>query len=143
VAELIRDALGKVGLEVETIGVHFRVLSEQLRSRRQAPLALYLLRSTPIWDGRSIMHSSGAQNFSGLSDPEIDRALDLTETSADRAEWGRRALQVNLHFQEALPAIPLLFKEVSSVRPRWLDGWSPTGTRTPVTWNAERWRRSP
>jgi peptide/nickel transport system substrate-binding protein len=142
-AALIADSLGKIGLEVQPIGLHFRVLSEKLRDRTQAPLALYALRANPRWDGRSLMHSGGGQNFSGLSDPEIDRVLDQAETSPDRATWGRHVLQVNLHFQRTLPAIPVLFKEVASVRPLWLEGWAPTGAQAPVTWNAEAWRRSP
>jgi peptide/nickel transport system substrate-binding protein len=141
-AEFIADALSKIGLEVKPVGVHFRVLSDRLREHAQAPLTLYVWRTLPTWDGRSLLHSRGAQNYSGLAEPDLDARLDVAEKLTDREEWGRNLLQVNLHFQELLPAIPLLFKEGASVRPKWLEGWAPTGARTPVTWNAERWRKT-
>ncbi len=141
-SELIAEALKNVGIEVDTIGVNFRVLSDKLRAKTQAGLTLYVWRISPLWDGRSLLHSSGAQNASGLHDAELDRLLDDAEVSTDRAAWSRLVLQVNLRFQKVLPDIPLLFKEVPTVRPKGLDGWAPTGSRTPVTWNAERWRNT-
>jgi peptide/nickel transport system substrate-binding protein len=39
-----------------------------------------------------------------------------------------------------LPAIPLFFQQEVSIRRHDLEGWRPTGTDTPVTWNCFEWR---
>lgn len=141
-ASYIASALGAIGLEVKTKGVHFRVLSEKLNRDEQSALALLLWRTTPDWDGRSVLHSSGSQNHSGFRDPEVDGWLDQAERSMGRDAWAERVRRINRRFMESLPLIPLVFRQTISVRPKDLEGWAPTGARSPVTWNAERWRKT-
>lgn len=142
-ATYLVSALGEVGLKVAPKGVHFRVLRDKLDQGTQSPLVLFLWRTTPGWDGRSVLHSTGAQNHSGYRDAEVDRWLDEAERSMTAKTWGDRVRRVNERFMADLPVIPLLFRQTISVRPRDLEGWAPTGARSPVTWNAEHWRKTP
>ena len=74
--------------------------------------------------------------------------MAIIDTCTDRPDLAlllplrrRDALfEVERRYAQNLPSIPLLFRQAVSVRPRALEGWTPTGTSTPVTWNAERWR---
>ena len=50
---------------------------------------------------------------------------------------------VDRRVRETLPLVPLAFRQAVSVRPKRLSGWRPTGTTTPVTWNAEEWTLAP
>jgi peptide/nickel transport system substrate-binding protein len=140
-ATFVASSLAAIGLEVELEGLHFRVLLERIERRAHAPLVLYLFRTAPTWDGRSVLHSKGSQNAGGYRDADVDRWLDEAERSEDRTVWAERVQAVNRRFMEALPLIPLAFRHSVSVRPAALAGWAPTGTRAPVTWNAENWRK--
>jgi len=142
-AAYIQSQLGRIGLDIELEAIPFRVLFSKMRAGEHAPLTLYAWRTAPDWDGRSVLHSKGEQNFTGLADPTIDRLYAQVAAAPDRAGWASALGAVDRRFRELLPSIPLLFRRSVSVRPRDLEGWRPTGTTTPVTWNAEAWRRAP
>lgn len=134
----IGDRLSKIGLVVELRPVPFRVLFSTMRDKAHPALTMYAWRSSPDWDARSILHSKGAQNFTGVNDPQFDQSFDAI-ASADETAWVAALRRVETRFCDLLPAIPLVFRQSASVRPKNLRGWKPTGSRTPVTWNADEW----
>ncbi len=137
----IQSMLAEAGVPTRLEPVPFRLLMDAMRKHTQAPLALYAWRLPPDWDGAPILHSRGDRNFVGLADPELDALLERIDHT--NAEDRKRLLtRVGQRYRELLPSIPLLVRQSASLRPRWLEGWKPTGTTTPVTWNAEEWRRA-
>jgi peptide/nickel transport system substrate-binding protein len=142
-ALLVAARLGELGFSVQLEALPMRNLMAQLKAREQAPLALYAWRVRPDWDGRSALHSGGRQNATGLSDARLDALLDEARGELDPARWAANLHAVEDRFLELLPSIPLVFRDDVSVHPRWLEGWRPTGTVSPVTWNAETWRVAP
>ena len=141
-AVFLHNTWSKAGFPVVLDGQPFRVLLEKLAAREHGPLVLLALRMRPDWDGRSVLRKDGAQNYGGYRDPEVDAWIDAAAVSLDPATWRAKLLQVEARYQRDLPSIPLLYRRTASVRPRALQGWKPTGTTTPVTWNAEKWRWS-
>jgi peptide/nickel transport system substrate-binding protein len=140
-AAYLESELEKLGFEIDLETMPIAVLFERMRKKEHAPLDLYAWRLRPDWDLVSVLKTGGAQNYTGLSDPEIDRLLEEALRSKDPVRWAERLSRVEARFQELLPSIPLLFRSSASLRPKWLEGWRPTGTTTPVTWNAESWGR--
>ena len=139
-AAALRGQLELLGLHLRLRPVPFSILADRMRKREHAPLTLFAYRIRPDWDGRSLLHTHGRQNHGGLSDPELDRLLDQAEREMDRTRWRARVREIAARYRAVLPAIPLLFREAVSIRPRRLGGWQPTGTSTPVTATAEDWR---
>lgn len=139
-AAYLESQLAKIGADVELEAVPLSVLFERMRAKTHPVLSLYAWRLRPDWDLQSVLRTGGGQNFTGLSDPELDRLLQAALDAPDRARWAEALAQVERRFVELLPSIPLLFRSSASVRPLALEGWRPTGTTTPVTWNAETWK---
>ncbi len=135
----IQAALEDVGFSVSLRTAPMSTLFSQMRAGIHAPLVLYAWRIRPDWDGASVLSAGGRQNYGHYNSPAMDALLkQLGETYASSA---RRKLlrKVEGQFRADLPAIPLLFRKTVSVRPKQLKGWRPTGTVTPITWNAEDW----
>ncbi|MDP6484670.1 MAG: peptide ABC transporter substrate-binding protein, partial [Nitrospinota bacterium] len=79
------------------------------------------------------------QNTSGFVHEEISRLSHRISATLDKKERTRLFRREQALWREELPAIPLYFHtEVSVTNPKF-RGWKPTGTNTPVTWNAEQW----
>lgn len=138
-AAVLQEQLAALGFTMRLRTVPFDVLNQRLESRKLGGLVLYGWRIRPDWDANSILHSNGRQNFSGFADAEIDAALDAAQSGLDPTARAQALQRVARRYRARLPSVPLLVGEAISVRPRWLDGWRPTGTTTPVTWNAEAW----
>lgn len=135
----IQAALQDVGFTVRLRTAPMSSLFSEMRAGNHAPLVLYAWRIRPDWDGASVLVTDGRQNYGHYASPTMDALIKgLGQTFEPDA---RRALlrAVEAQFRADLPAIPLLFRKTVSVRPKKLTGWRPTGTVTPVTWNAEDW----
>ncbi len=142
IAAYLADRLGPLGLKLHLEGLPFSVLNQRLAERTQAPLVVYALRTRPDWDGRALVGQNGRLNFGGCTDPTIDALLTQAAQEPDPARWAQNLADLDQRVADTLPVIPLVFKQEASVAPRDLEGWRPTGTTAPVTWNAETWRRS-
>lgn len=138
-ATLIGEALEPWGFRVAIRAIPFGVLNARLEAGTLRGLTLYGWRIRPDWDAYSILHSEGRQNFNRFSDSKIDGWLDQLQRTVDPAGFGALLAEVQARHRQLLPSIPLFHGQLISVRPRWLGGWRPTGTTTPVTWNAESW----
>ncbi len=139
-AAYVADALGRAGWAVELSAAPAAVVMKHLRGEA-APLTLLAFRMRPDWDGASALVAGGTRNFSGYADQEVAGLLTKAQTTVDPSAWGRHLQAVERRFRGDLPLIPLAYRPAVSVRPKDLRGWRPTGTTTPVTWNAEAWRR--
>jgi peptide/nickel transport system substrate-binding protein len=140
---LLGEELAALGFELRVRATPFDVLNARLEAGEVGGMVLYGWRIRPDWDANSILHSKGRQNFSGFSDPEVDAQLEAAQTGLDSGARAEALRGVARRYRARLPSVPLLFGQAISVRPRWLRGWQPTGTTTPVTWNAEMWSGSP
>jgi ABC-type transport system substrate-binding protein len=138
-ATFVQAAIEKLGPRVTLTALPLRVLFQKMKDKTGAPLAIIAWRTGPDFDGASLLHSNARLNYSGLADTAIDRLLDRAKHEPDPETWSRTLREVDARFRALLPSIPLLFRQAVSVHPKGLEGWSPTGTTTPVTWNAERW----
>ncbi|MEQ9503651.1 MAG: ABC transporter substrate-binding protein [Deltaproteobacteria bacterium] len=138
-AAFVADALKKAGLATELSAAPPAVVMKHLRES-PAPLTLLAFRWRPDWDGASALTKGGTRNFTGYADPEVAESLTRAQTTVDPTAWGDRLRTVERLFRRDLPLIPLAYRPAVSVRPKRLKGWRPTGTTTPVTWNAETWR---
>ncbi|MEM9112816.1 MAG: ABC transporter substrate-binding protein [Myxococcota bacterium] len=140
VASYIQQRFGELGLQVALEALPLSVLFQRMREGTQGELTLFAWRIRPDWDGRSILHGEGRQNWIRFQDDALDGALDALRGELDPEAWEAAAQRVDGRFRTLIPIIPLVFRQVASLRPRGLGPWRPTGTTTPVTWNAEHWR---
>ena len=140
-AVYLRAVFAEVGVKVDVKAVPMRVLSSRLRSRKQAPLTLFALRTRPDWAGRAMLRTGGHLNYSSYANARVDALLEEASRTRTVEAWVSTLHRVEDMVQKDLPVIPLLFRNDVSLRPRGLSGWRPTGTTTPITWNAESWRR--
>lgn len=88
-AEVIQDMLGDVGIEVQIEQVEFGTLLEQTTPGNlnyQAALLGWSGRPDPDQNIFIFLHSTGNQNRSGYSNPEVDRLLEEARRVHDMAE---------------------------------------------------------
>jgi len=142
-ATLVAETLEEMGFSPQIRAVPFEVLNQRLASRALGGLVLYGWRIRPDWDAYSILHAKGRQNYGGFADPAVDRHLEAAQRAVEPEAWARHLRRVARRFAERLPSLPLLHGQTVSIRPAGLTGWRPTGTTTPVTWNAEVWSWTP
>jgi peptide/nickel transport system substrate-binding protein len=150
--ELIQQALQsdwrKVGIDVKIRNTAARVLFDNLAHRRFSGMAIFGWGSAPENVPRSILYSTQipseanhweGQNYTGYKNPDTDRLLDRIEVELDRET--RRALWHDLQrrYAEDLPVLPLFFRSVPFIKPKWLGGIVPTGHMFPSTLSVENW----
>ncbi len=82
---------------------------------------------------------SGA-NFTGFSDPEFDRAIEVSETELDPARRHAAWATMQRIYAARLPALPLFINAIPQAMPTWLRGFGPSGTGQPFSQQAELWR---
>ncbi len=149
IQQVIRDDWRKVGVEVTLRNQPAKVyFGETVRYRKFPHLAMYAWLLNPSSDGETFWTKDNipseknnwqGQNNAGFVHEEITRIDHLIPVTIDKAERIRLFRREQEIWTEELPALPLYFRmDVSATRPNF-RGWKPTGTDTPVTWNAESW----
>lgn len=141
-ATYVQTAVKEIGVDVELAPAPFKVVYQNLRTKKHPALTLFAFRMRPDWNGRAALTPEGKLNFSGFSDEAVTSAIEKSETTMDPAAWGELMKSVDRRVRASLPLIPLVFRQAVSVRPKDLEGWKPTGTTTPVTWTADQWKRT-
>lgn len=139
-ASFIAASLAEVPIRVRLRGVPLRVLFELQLDPARPPLAMMAWRLPPDWDAASVVGEGGSKNYGAFRDPEIQRGLEAARTASSPERWREHLAAVDQRAAETLPVLSLAFRRSVSVRPAGLRGWRPTGTITPVTWNAEQWQ---
>lgn len=142
-ATYLKAAFEAIGLEIDLRALPLRVLFGGLEAREQAPLTLFAWRTRPDWAGSAMLRSGGRQNYGGYASDEVDALLDAASETLETDRWAEILWAIEDRVLTDRPLLPLVFRDEVSLRPRGLENWRPTGTTTPITWNAETWRWLP
>lgn len=78
-------------------------------------------------------------NLPGWRNDEVTSLLQRADATLDVAERKRLLARVQVLYREELPAIPMYFRPVVVVHSTDVAGIAPTGTLTPLAWNAHAW----
>ncbi|MFQ5914767.1 MAG: peptide ABC transporter substrate-binding protein [Nitrospinota bacterium] len=149
IQQVIRSNWRKVGVEVTIRNQPAKVyFGETVRYRKFPHLAMYAWLLNPASDGEAFWTKDNipseknnwqGQNNTAFVHEEISRIDHLIPATIDEKERIRLFHREQEIWTEELPALPLYFRlDVSATRPEFRN-WRPTGTDTPVTWNAETW----
>ena len=146
---ILADGLRKVGVELRLVAQPVRVLlGETLRQRGYRHLAFLALSWDPMSYGDTVLGSQfipstandhSGQNHMGYRSAAVDALLREIPRTLDDAARAALLVQLNRQAMADLPVLPLYERSLVSVTRRNLTGWAPTGTPTPVCWNAEAW----
>ena len=151
-AELVEQVMQsdwrKAGITVTIRNLAARVLFDNLTHRRFTGMAIFAWSSAPENVPRTILHSSQipseansweGQNYTGYQDPETDKLLDAIETELDREKRRTMWYALQRRYAEALPVLPLYYRSIPFIKPKWLGGIEPTGHMFPTTLWVEHW----
>jgi len=149
IQQIIRADWRAVGVEVTIRNQPAKAyFGETVRYRKFPHLAMYAWLFNPATDGEAYWTKGNipskknnwqGQNNPGFVNDEIDRIDRLIPTVIDKKERTRLFHKEQEIWTEELPALPLYFRvDVTATRPGFRN-WKPTGTDTPITWNAESW----
>jgi peptide/nickel transport system substrate-binding protein len=149
IAQVIQSQLRQVGIELRLKPQPPRLFGEALTHREFSGLAMYAWVSRPENVSRTILHTDeipsakngwSGQNYTGYSNPAMDKALDAAERELDRDK--RRALfgEIQRLYADDLPVLPMYFRVDSFVIPKPLKGVVPTGHLNSSTLWIETWR---
>lgn len=146
---LVRQAFLEVGVEVTLDLRPFKVFfGEGARKRRLPHLAFYAWTldgssmGGALWRKDKIPAADNGwngQNLPGWRNDEATALLVEADATLDLEERRRLLRRVQELVREELPAIPMYFRPVVVVHDRRVRGLEPTGTQTPLTWNAANW----
>ena len=147
------EAWRTVGIDVVLRLQPFSVFfGEGARKRKLPHLSFYAWTLDPSTIGASLWRTDRipradngftGQNFPGYRNGDVTAWLTHAETILNVDE--RRALlgRVQERVRADLPAIPWYFRPSVVIARRDVVGLAPTGTLTPLAWNAAKWRRGP
>lgn len=82
------------------------------------------------------------QNLPGWKSDEATRLLIEADATMDLAARKQKLARVQELVRAELPAIPMYFRPVVVVHAASVQGIAPTGTLTPLAWNAHAWSKS-
>lgn len=153
VQQVLQSQWRQLGIDVRIRNEPARVFFGDTVTRRKfSGLAMFAWFSAPENVPRSTLHSNeiprtdnnfSGQNYTGYSNPEVDKLIDATEIELDRDK--RKVLWDKLQaiYAEELPALPLFFRADPYIMPKWLKGIEPTGHQDISPLWVENWRVVP
>jgi peptide/nickel transport system substrate-binding protein len=149
--QIIQGQLKEIGIDLRIRNEAPRVFFGQTtRERRFTGLALFAWVSAPENVPRSILHSTeiptqannyAGQNYSTISMPELDAAIEAVEAGLTRQERIPHWEKIQQIYSAELPVLPLFWRPNSYVYPLWLRGARPTGHLNSSTNWVEDWYR--
>lgn len=152
VQQVLQDQWRAVGIDVSIDNEPPRVLFGETIAKRQFPaMAMFAWLSAPESVPRTTLHSQeipteenawAGQNYTGYSNPEMDRIIDSLETECADEDQRRLWSEMQVLYATDLPALPLYFRANPFVMPLGLQGVRPTGHQFPSTLWVEEWRMS-
>ncbi len=152
VEQVLQYEWRQIGIETIIENQPPRVLFGNTISRREyKALALFAWFSSPENLPKSTLYSTriptaengwSGQNYTGFSDPEVDRLIDEAEVELDADRRKELWRQLQVIYADQLPVLPLYFRASAYVTPHWLTGVRPTGNQFPSTLWVEEWRAS-
>jgi peptide/nickel transport system substrate-binding protein len=148
--QVIQSDLRKIGVELRIDNKPAKVFFGDLARYRKLPhMAFYAWVMDPSSWGNTLWQSDmvpskenswSGQNYPGWRHEEATRLLKAVPAILDENKRKELMARVQDLYVEDLPALPMYFRPVVSVTKKELKGFVPTGTQTPVTWNAGEWR---
>lgn len=150
VEQVLQNQWKAIGIDVRIKNEAPRIFfGETTRKREFTAMAMYAWSTAPEAVPRGTLHSSQIPvadnnyrglNYTGFSDPEMDRLIENVETELDPQKrlplWHR----IQEIYAEELPVLPLFFRANAYILPRWLDGVRPTGHFEQSTLWIEDWK---
>src|SRR5262249_21353088 len=154
IAQMVKEDWRSLGVDLILRPLEVKQFGENSAANRAYQgLSLYHWVMDPSADGITFWTSANipteeqptGQNVCRWRNARSDDLLTQAAQTFDAARRRDLLLEQQRIWAEELPAIPLFFKPEVSVRHRALQGWRPTGTDTPITWNCceWHWRRPP
>src|SRR5262249_60278503 len=148
-AQMIKEDRRRIGVELNLSPQDEKKFGESSaanRAYRGLSLALWIMDPSAdgitFWTAANIPTDANptGQNTCRWRNARSDELLFRATHTLDVRERVRLLREQQRIWAEELPAIPLFFKQEISIRHRSLEGWRPTGTETPITWNCHEWR---
>jgi peptide/nickel transport system substrate-binding protein len=150
VQQFLQAQWAEVGVEARIRNLPPRVLFAEELSRRQfSGMALFAWISAPESVPKTTLHSTmiptaangwSGQNYTGYSNPEMDRLIEAIEVELDRTKRAELWAELQRLYASELPALPLFFRANPHIWPLWLEGVRPTGHQDVSTLWVEDWR---
>lgn len=147
--QLARKAWKDVGVEVNLDLRPFKVFfGEGARKRKLKHLSFYswTLDGTSmggaLWRTDKIPSEANGykgQNLPGWRNDEATALLLTADATLDLEQRRQMLARVQRLYRDELPAIPMYFRPVVVVHRKDVHGIAPTGTLTPLAWNAHLW----
>jgi peptide/nickel transport system substrate-binding protein len=152
-AQMVQEDWRALGIDLHLRPVDAKKFDESsAENRAYQGLSLYPWIMDPSADGMTFWTSGNiptddsptGQNACRWRHARSDALLQEATEALDARKRRDLLWEHQMIWADELPAIPLFFQQEISVHHRDLDGWRPTGTDTPVTWNCQEWHwRSP
>ena len=150
VAEILQAQWRKLGILVHVKLEPPRIFfGQSVTKRRFSGMAMFAWYSAPESVPRGILRSSeipsqangwAGENYTGYGSAAMDKLIDAIEIEPDFAR--RRPLwrDMQVLYNQDLPAIPLFFKSDAHIWPKQLHGVTPTGHEDQSPLWVEDWR---
>jgi peptide/nickel transport system substrate-binding protein len=122
---------------------------ETVKKRVYEGLAMYAWSSTPTESPRRTLASSeipteangwGGANYIAYVNPEMNKLIDEAEQELDPAKEKSIWARMRVIYARDLPVVPLFYRAEPHVYPKWLKGYTPTGTGDMSPSWSENWR---
>ncbi|MFH1811380.1 MAG: peptide ABC transporter substrate-binding protein [Pseudomonadota bacterium] len=150
IEQMLQEDWRKVGIELEIHNQPAKVFfTETLRRRTFPALAMFAWNMDPVADSATLWscdqvptQANGwmGRNYTGWCNEEVSAIHQQIARTLDPARRADLLKRQQLLWAEALPVLPLYFRIEPSITVKRLQGWRPTGTLVPVTWNAAQWQ---
>ena len=139
----------------KAVGIEVRIVNQPARSyfgdtlpKRDFDLAMYAWVFSPTSDCEGLYTSdgipgagqAGGQNYPGYKNARVDELCHAVPEELDEGRRAQMLRQAQEIWVEDLPVLPLYFRSDYTGHKATLQNWLPTGSNTPVTWNAAAWR---
>lgn len=150
--QAIQSDFRKIGVELRVDNRPAKIFFGDWARKRKFPhLSFYSWVMSPsswgdtLWQADMIPSEANGwqgKNYPGWRDEEVTALLRRLPFELSLEQRKAMMRRVQERFIEDLPAVPMYFRPVVAVARKGVEGWAPTGTLTPLTWNAGTWRLS-
>jgi len=137
VQQVLQSQWKNAGIEARIRNQPARVFfGETVTQRKFEAMAMFAWISSPENVPRAQLHSTqipsaengwSGQNYTGYSNPEMDKLIDAIEVELDRTKREKMWHRLQQIYADDLPVLPLYFRANSHILPKQLKGVTPTG----------------
>lgn len=149
VQSYLQEQWKQVGIEVQIKNEIARTyFGETLRKRKFHSMAMFAWVSSPENNPKSTFHSKNipstkngwsGQNMMGWVNPKVDKLTESLEVEFNAKKRMEIAWDLQKHYTEEAPVIPLYYRSDIAVTPAGLKNYKLTGHQFPETNEVEKW----